>query len=387
MKANAGGNLEPQHVYGRDHFIDHLWQTLDSQSILQSGERRTGKTQILRKMLQQPKPGWKPVFHDLEKIHSALEFAELVFNDIQQFLGTATRAKNVIQRWFEHNETDYINLKGRTWKQLLNSAVNDLDKAGQNEKLVFLWDEVPWMLDSICRHEGLAVAAQVLDAIRSLRVEHPSFRVILTGSIGIHHILARLSAAGIPTPAINDLYHAQVPPLNPADAVCLATDLLAGENIGCSHLTDVAHCIAQEVEYQPFYIQHIIAELRLQQVSVTPDFIRQHVQLQLVDASDPWQLAHYRNRLHSYYPNGSDARYAAAILDTLAATPDQQPTLSVPQLKQHLAASNSAPPEHDLLLQLLRLLNADHYITRDAHGHYNFRSQLLRRWWKLDRAL
>jgi len=181
MKANAGGNLQPQHVYGRDHFIEFLWQTLQSQSILQSGERRTGKTQILRKMLQQPKPGWKPVFHDLEKIHSALEFAELVYDDIQQFLGTATRAKNFIQRWFEHNETDYINLKGRT--------------------------------------------------------------------------------------------------------------------------------------------------------------------------------------------------------------PDQQPALAVQQLKQHLAAGTSAPPDHDHLLQLLRLLDADHYITRDTLGHYHFRSQLIRRWWKLDRAL
>lgn len=80
MKANAGGNLEPQHVYGRDQFIELLWHTLESQSVLQSGERRTGKTQILRKMLQQPKPGWKPIFRDLEKIHSALEFAELVYD-------------------------------------------------------------------------------------------------------------------------------------------------------------------------------------------------------------------------------------------------------------------------------------------------------------------
>ena len=218
MKANAGGNLEPQHVYGRDQFIELLWHTLESQSVLQSGERRTGKTQILRKMLQQPKPGWKPIFRDLEKIHSALEFAELVYDDVQQFLGTSTRAKNFIQRWFEHHETDYINLKSRTWKQLLNSAITDLDKAGLPEKLVFFWDEVPWMLDSICRHEGIPVAAQVLDAIRSLRVEHSTFRVILTGSIGIHHI---------------------------------------------------------------------VAGLRLKQISVTPDTIRHHVRQQLVDASDP----------------------------------------------------------------------------------------------------
>jgi len=138
-------------------------------------------------MLQQPKPGWKPIFRDLEKIHSALEFAELVYDDASR----------------------------------------------------------------------------------------------------------------------------------------LASDLLTGENIHCSHLHDVARCIAHEVECQPFYIQHIVAGLRLKQISVTPDTIRHHVRQQLVDASDPWLLAHYRKRLHSYYPR----------------------------------------------------------------GHYLFRSQLIRRWWKLDQAL
>ncbi len=68
-------------------------------------------------------------------------------------------------------------------------------------------------------------------------------------------------------------------------------------------------------------------------------------------------------------------------------TPDQQPALSVPQLTLHLATVTPAPPDRDHLLQLLRLLDADHYITRDPLGHYLFRSQLIRRWWKLDQAL
>lgn len=71
MKANPGGNLDPQQVYGRDALIEMLWDRLESQSIVINAERRIGKTQILRKMLAEPRPSWKPIFRDLEKVHSA----------------------------------------------------------------------------------------------------------------------------------------------------------------------------------------------------------------------------------------------------------------------------------------------------------------------------
>ena len=184
MKANPGGNLDPRQVYGRDALIEMLWDRLDSQSILINAERRIGKTQILRKMLLEPRSPWKPVFRDLEKIHSAQEFAELVYDDVQQFLGKAEKARNFIRRLLEENETDYVSLKARTWKQLLTSAVEDLMKARQQQRLVFFWDEVPYMLESIRKNDGPTLAAEVLDTVRSLRIEQSAFRVIFTGSIG-----------------------------------------------------------------------------------------------------------------------------------------------------------------------------------------------------------
>ncbi|RLS69613.1 MAG: hypothetical protein DWI00_16000, partial [Planctomycetota bacterium] len=218
MKANPGGNLDPRQVYGRDALIEMLWDRLDSQSILINAERRIGKTQILRKMLLEPRSPWKPVFRDLEKIHSAQEFAELVYDDVQQFLGKAEKARNFIRRLLEENETDYVSLKARTWKQLLTSAVEDLMKARQQQRLVFFWDEVPYMLESIRKNDGPALAAEVLDTVRSLRIEQSAFRVIFTGSIGLHHVLNRLSAAGIPTSAKNDMFQVTVTPLAPVDA-------------------------------------------------------------------------------------------------------------------------------------------------------------------------
>ncbi len=421
MKANPGGNLDPDKVYGRDQIIALLWERLEFQSILMNAERRIGKTQILRKMLAEPKTGWKPVFRDLERVHSAQEFAELVYDDVQQFLGTGTKAKNFIQKILEDNENEYVKIKGRTWKRLLISAVEDLMKAQRNEQLVFFWDEVPYMLESIRKKDGPEIAAEVLDTLRSLRIEQERFRMIFTGSIGLHHVLGKLSAAGIPTSAKNDMFPVTVTPLAPLDAERLAADLLEGEKITCDNLAEAAATIAEEVDYFPFYVHHIVAGLRIEQLSATENNIKDFVARQLVDASDPWQLAHYRTRLSTYYPDNDDARNAAIILDVLGTeteiggarfhraghvinvphvqkttvisapvlthTDDSADSLSVDEIFQRASTRGSTVLDRDDLLRLLRLMDADHYLSRDTDGGYRFRFPLIGRWWKLDRGL
>ena len=161
-----------------------LWKILESQSILINAERRIGKTQVLRKMLLEPLEGWNPIFRDLENIHSAQEFAEQVYNDVQEHLGTVKRATGFLRKFFEDNETKYVNIKERSWKELLKSAVEDLMKTKAQKRLVFFWDEIPYMLESIRKKDGPEMAAEVLDTIRSLRVEQAEFRVILRGRSG-----------------------------------------------------------------------------------------------------------------------------------------------------------------------------------------------------------
>jgi hypothetical protein len=387
MKANPGGNLNPEGVYGRDQLIAMLWERLEAQSVVITAERRIGKTQVLLKMRAEPKPGWKPIYRNVEKIHTALEFAELVYDDVQEFLGTLDRAKGFVRRFFEENETDHVNIKTRTWKKLLTSAVEDLMATSRDHRLVFFWDEFPWMVESIRRNEGSRQAVEILDTIRSLRSEQNEFRVIFTGSIGLHHVLEKLSADGYPTPGKNDMYHVTVPPLHLPDAERLALDLLAGENIACSNPTAAARRIAVEVDSFPFYIHHIVAGLKEEQLVASDDTIKDFVSRQLVKEADPWQLAHYRTRLSSYYPENDDAKSVALVLDVLALTNGPAASLSVDEILEQVPNRGSTIPERDELLRLLRLMVADHYLTRDSNGGFRFRFPLIRRWWKKDRGL
>jgi hypothetical protein len=260
-------------------------------------------------------------------------------------------------------------------------------KARQQQRLVFFWDEVPYMLESIRKNDGPKLAAEVLDTVRSLRIEQSAFRVIFTGSIGLHHVLNRLSAAGIPTSAKNDMFQVTVTPLAPIDAERLAGDLLQGEGILTDVRPDIVSTLAEEVDYFPYYIHHVVAGLRIEQLSATEANIRDYVTRQLVDASDPWQLAHYRTRLTAYYPDNNDADKAAVILDVLALLGNPSDSLSVDEILSSVQARGAHVKDRNELLQLLRAMDADHYLTRDLDGRYHFRFPLIRRWWRLDRGL
>lgn len=386
MKANPGGNLDPKHVYGRDQVINHLWDQLEQLSVLINAERRIGKTQVLRKMLAEPRRGWTPIYRDLEGLHTAQEFAETVYNDIQKFLGSKKQASNFLKKFLEENETKWGNLKQRSWKQLLTSAVEDLMDSSTNDRLVFFWDEMPYMIENIRKAEGERRAAEVLDTLRSLRVEQSKFRVIYTGSIGLHHVIGQLTENGIPTSPVNDMYALTIEPLEEEDAIKLARDLLVGEKIPCDAIDDAASMIATEVDRFPFYIHHVVAGLKVQNRKATSENILAFVADKLVDASDPWQLSHYRVRIPAYYADDNDRLLVVLILDCLAKLSKSR-VLALDEVLAHLEASGCNIDDRERVLRLLRLLDKDHYLARNAKGSYSFKFSIIKRWWVLDRGL
>src|SRR5437868_15128557 len=86
MRAAPGAQLPIKDIFGRDEFIADLWRVLDGNSVRMEAERRIGKTSILHKMGAQPPEGWEPVSLDLEKVHSAAEFAEKVCEKVHERL-------------------------------------------------------------------------------------------------------------------------------------------------------------------------------------------------------------------------------------------------------------------------------------------------------------
>jgi len=390
MKANPGGQIDLQEVVGREGLIRILWETVEQQSLVITAERRIGKTTVIQKMKHEPQKGWVPVFQDLERFHTAAEFAMAVYREIHQFLGrggkTARTVKDFLSALGGTEIGGIIKLPDKAitpWKELLTKAVEDLlpENEATGTKLLFLWDEMPFMLLNIRDREGEKTAMEVLDLLRALRQTHRDLRMVITGSIGLHHVLASLKAKNYGNSPVNDMAQVDVPPLDEKDSLGLAEKLITGEALKSPAPRAAAEAIAREADHFPFYIHHIVRALKIRGQDATPESVRSVVASQLVDANDPWQLLHYRVRIPLYY--AGDEREVLSILDCMAAQPA---AASVAELLGMLKGTSEFD-DRERLLRLLSLMERDHYLRRQEDGRYHFRFPLICRWWKMHRGL
>jgi hypothetical protein len=205
--------------------------------------------------------------------------------------------------------------------------------------------------------------------------------MIITGSIGLHHVLTSLKEKSYANSPVNDMATVDVPPLAPNDAVSLALLLIDGESLTSPDKPAAAEAIAREADCFAFYIHHIVRGLKIMEWDASPENVAKVVTSHLMDANDPWELLHYRERIATYYQHHQ--KEVSLILDELAAQNDQA---SVAELLAMLKGASQFD-DRDRLLRLLNLMERDHYLKRDESGAYRFRFPLIRRWWKLNRGL
>lgn len=387
MQANPGGEIAASDVIGRDDLISSLWDVLEVQSLVLTSERRIGKTSILKKMRAKARPGKLLVFHDLEKVHTPLEFAELVFADVEAFLSTKKRATTRTRKFLSglkgveiKNLVKFPEVAAPFWKDLLTSIIADLMEE-QEAMLIFQWDEIPMMLDNIKKGSGENVAMEILNTLRALRQTYPRLRMIYTGSIGLHHVLTALRESGYSNAPINDMYVEEVPPLTPEDGTELARRLLRGTKVEANDAGAVAETIASGVDFVPFYVHHVVRQLKGAKGAKDVEAVEAIISWGLTDPQDRWQLRHYIDRLSSYY-SAETVPQALAVLDILAFADSPMPFVEVfNRLKSQIITADK-----ERTRALLLLLQRDHYLIQETDGNYRFYFPLIQRYWRLQRG-
>lgn len=389
MKANPGGHIPPKDLIGRDEIISDIWRRLEGRSVVLSAERRMGKTSIIKKMNAEPLSGVLPIWRDLEKVRTPEEFAELVFHDVEEYLGryqrTALKARSFLSS-IGGTEIKGVfklpQLQSQHWKSLLSHTIEDLT-THKDFKLIFFWDELPLMIYNIKQSNGEIAAMEVLDLLRDLRQTHESLRMVFTGSIGLHNVLTGLKRDGYANDPVNDMAKVDVPPLQvTSTAIMLIEALMDGENIEAKDKHAVSRCLAEMVDGFPFYIQHVVEQLAVMKKTATEELVQEIVARFLVDDNDAWELRHFRTRIDTYYLP-EERPYALALLDILAG--EAEP-VSFDKIF-NLLKTKIATEDSELTRKVLTLIQLDHYITRDTNGAYLFRFPIIRRWWRLERGI
>ena len=234
MKPNPGGILAPNEIIGRDQVVAYLQATLDKQSVLITAERRTGKTHVLEKFKSEAPKNWVVVKRDIGAIRSAAEFAQYVLADLYPYFPIQTNFRNWLNDMGKQLGGTKIgpvalpNFAAKDWKKTLEDAFTHLDDLPNIEKAIFLWDELPWMLEIIAKNNPQE-AMELLDCLRALRQTKPAkLRMVFTGSLGLHHIVRQLKEKGYNNTPVNDMLSIEIEPLSLPDAANLARELCQG---------------------------------------------------------------------------------------------------------------------------------------------------------------
>ena len=402
QRANPGGMLAPDQVVGRDALVASLWDRLERQSLYITGERRTGKTSVVRdKMRAEPPDGWTVIYCDVSRAVTPLQFIEALLKASETSLGAVQKARFTVASFL--NKLGGADMKaaavggklpenlGGDWKRLLETLLRDLAELDAPRAVLAL-DELPLMLDAVRRRtataaEGEARVMELLDTLRAARQES-ALRMIFTGSLGLHHVLTVLREAGYQNDPTNDMARTDLEPLTAEDAADLALRLFHGEYIAGSgdaaELEAVALHLAHQTDGVPYYIQHIIADIAASGDAVaTVPGVDRRIRERLTDPLDPWQLDYFDQRIDTHYPE-SYRPLARGILDQLATGLPK--TLS--ELAQGLDPEKVPTRDEETLRRVLRLLGLDHYTTVEEDGvTYRFRSPFLKRVWRSRRGM
>ena len=384
---------EPDELYGREDFIQHLWRMLEGNNILLLAPRRFGKSGILRHVLLNPRKGYLPLSFELEDVDSPEEFVwrvtrELLVQDTTRALLQATRKPpSAITDWFQEtfDEAEFEGAKVKfkaaireDWREAAKRMLTELEKADQT--IIFLFDEMPAMLDQLIEKQGEAAARDFLAWFRTIRLAQKDVlrrhRFIVAGSVGIDQILKKLGA----TDRLVDFTRLTVEPLDGQTAGRLATDLagtfrVAWNEALAQHLFEL---IGAPV---PYFIHIFFSELGQLSSSdrskLTDRDLERVYAERVLGPTCRHYFTHYSTRLRRYGP--ARERAALTILRAVAG----QARISRPALYDIFARAHGRGANDQAFDDVMADLEYDWYLRLDPDtNEFYFRLKVMRDWWR-----
>lgn len=357
---------------------------LNGRGLFLSAERRIGKTHVLLKMSEECRPGYLPVYQDLEAVHSIADLIRSIYAAADRSLRTRPGVKARVAKWSSllPQKIAGVDLPtaDTTWPVLLADAFDNLAGIADGACVLMLWDEFPLMLHNLQRAGSQDTAIQLLDHLRALRLAHANrFRFLFTGSIGLHLVLRSLREAGNANDPVNDMMSLTVPPMADEHTSHHAAALLAETAAEAPDIADLAARIVDQVGGFPYYVHHVVDQLDQLRRPPTVDDVSTAVENLINDPHDPANLKYYVNRLSQYYTD-SQRSLALLVLGMIARQPGAVPVPTLLNLCKHQKQSL----DDEQLRDVLALLAEDHYIepaTSFGPASYDFRWQLVKRWW------
>lgn len=370
---NPGGRVDPPEVVGRTRELARLHEAVVRGGAHVTGERRMGKTSLLRKLVAELRDNGVNVVSISAETSSLAVAEDALLSELIRHRPIRDR----IARWEKEFEGKLavnvlgsgITLRGKATRNAdENEPIDPFAVLAQAGQTVLVIDEIT----VLCQHLG-EQAEEFLRSLRRLRQGDNPVPVVLAGSIGLHHVVPG-------TQTINDLWRVEIGPLAEREARELVDRLLAGIEFDAP--PEVQAALVTLTSGIPYYVHALTDRLRMVPEAAPVTAATIDDLLGELIASNALHTRHYVDRITDYY--GPQAKVVRAALDRFATATH---LLTVDQLRDTLLIADVPDvPDRDGLLDLVDRLELDHYLVREGAGN-RMSSPLLARIWRTHRRL
>lgn len=388
----VGAPVRGADFYGREGFIDLVWEKLRAGSVLLAAPRRFGKTSVMYRLIDEPRHECKIVHADLEHL---IEPADLITSLIEQLakddlfskiVGKLSYFPKTFWSRFRDNfeEIELLKLKIKLREKLRSNWQDKGEElfklvAATPKPIIFILDEFPMMIDRMARSRTHREEAKtMLRWLRRLR-QSPDLKNIhflIAGSIGIGHVLNDLGEIS----AINDFEQVRLDPFPPKVAAALLDELAATHKITLSQPSKrkMLQMIGVPI---PYFVQVIFSEVAKSYAqdkeSITPKRVERIYHDKVLGVDCKTYFDHYYGRLRDYY-QPDEEKAVKRMLRELAVVG----SLTRDACYQFYRTEIGSRADLEDFNRLMTDLENDFYIRFDATTRrYEFASKLLRDWW------
>jgi len=400
MQNIVGSPARGEDFFDREDLVELLWSRLETGNVLLAAPRRFGKTSVMYRLLDHPRPSWKPIHVDAESIREPVNFvlalldALMADEKIRNFLrerwrGTCSWLRGLLEEaafsgpWGLGAKIKLKAEMGPEWQERGEALLRVLRDYDGHKRVLVIIDELPVML-YLFRDNGVkdSDARAFLYWFRKLRTDPrvglTNCRFLVGGSIGIEHYLSQLNAAA----AFNDFERVALSDLSPSRAAELLAGLLDARKLKLSRASQckVLDLVGAAI---PYFIQLFVSEIGAAaacgQRTLGPKCLEALYDERVLGAACKTYFQHYYDRLCHY--DKPQELAAKEILKTLAiAYPEP---LSRDHLRGLFRKTQGETAVDEGFARLLGDLENDFYV-RQAPGSpgYSFASKILCDWWR-----
>jgi uncharacterized protein len=358
-------------------------KVLTGKSILLQSPRRYGKSSLLKHIQQNPFPGWKVCYVDLQGAKSAADFLEMLVGDLMISEGCVNclpqnLAKKEPWKLMVHERGELRRKERKTikdgWREYGSGLFNGMNTG--DKKVLLIFDEFSYMLeDMVESSDGNQTTEEFMEWFSDVRKKAKHVSFILSGSEHLQTFLRRHGIDG----KSEDLEQVPLGLFDRQTALSLMLLLFIREGISVrkNELDGVLHLMGEPIPYfLQIFVDLLGAECRRRGELVISD-IEDLYYKQLLGPDGKRHFESIEQQLDRYERYTQGGREAAKKLLGYLASPKRK-KVEKEDLKGIWTANGGASGKFD---DMIDLMTDDFYIVVDSENNVGMASNLIRDWW------